>query len=75
METFEVSNENPSILIIIIITAEKSLRELRQLYFKLKDQVFSKPGKGLGFDSKALEDLLKETLGETYCMNDVPHPK
>ena len=55
--------------------AKKSLRELRQLYLKLKNEVFASPKFGVVFNTEALERLLKDTLGEHMKMKDVAHPK
>ena len=53
--------------------AKRTLAELRQVYFKMKEEVFSA---GFGTDNtKALEDLLKETIGENMRMSDVTEPK
>ena len=55
-----------------ISIANKSLAELRQVYFKMKEEIFS----GFSRDNtKALEDLLKETMGENMRMSDVDQPK
>ena len=55
--------------------ANKSLRELRQLYLKLKNEVFASPKFGVVFNTEALERLLKDTFGEDLKMKDVAHPK
>ena len=48
---------------------------LRDLYFRLKEEVFSKGKIGFCYDSDRLEQLLKEELGEKLTMKDVKHPK
>jgi len=53
----------------------KSLAQLRQLYFRLKEQVFSRSRMGYAYNSKALEELLKEELGTELRMCDVNYPK
>ena len=55
--------------------AKKSLRELRQMYLKLKDEVFASPKFGVAFNTEALEHLLKDALGTKMTMRDVTHPK
>ena len=59
----------------VLTLAKKSLWELRQMYLKLKDEVFASPKFGVVFNTEALERLLKETLGVTMKMGDVTHPK
>ena len=55
--------------------AKKNLSELRQLYFKLKDQVFSSGRLRVGYDTDALEEVLKETFGTDATMADCRYPK
>ena len=52
------------------------MHKLRQIYFKLKDHVFSnaKMG-GYAYNSEELERLLKEEFGTEMKMSDVKHPK
>ena len=53
-----------------------SLQHLRQLYFKLKEQVFAQSRMGgYACNTRALEQLLKEELGTELTMSDVSHPK
>ena len=61
--------------VISLLTAGKSLLEIRQLYFKMKEEVFSSPRAGLPFNTKALEKLLQDELGTEMCMGDVKQPK
>lgn len=51
------------------------MAQLRQLYFRLKEQVFSRSRMGYAYNSKALEELLKEELGTELRMCDVNYPK
>ena len=55
--------------------AKKSLKELRQLCFQLKDEVFGSPKFGIAYNTEALEELLKKSLGTEMKMSDVTHPK
>ena len=56
-----------------------SLEEVKQFYFRLKEQVFKGKGIlglfGFGCDSKKLEELLKEVFGTEMRMTDKQHPK
>lgn len=56
-------------------TGKKSLTELRQLYFLLKNRIFMKSRYGYGYSSNALEEILKDYLKEDVRMSDVIHPK
>eukprot|EP00731_Ephydatia_muelleri_P031640 Em0023g147a len=69
-----VGTSTGGILALAIVYAKKSLKELRQLYFRLREKVFANP-RGMNYDTEALEELLKENFGTTMCMNDVHHPK
>ena len=61
--------------VISLLTAGKSLLEIRQWYFKMKEEVFSSPRAGLPFNTRALEKLLQDELGTEMCMSDVKQPK
>lgn len=52
-----------------------SLKEIRQLYFKLKEEVFANPNFGIGFNTDALERLLLELPGAKMRMSEVRSPK
>ena len=54
---------------------KKSLREIFQLYFRMKDKIFSKPRIGFGFNTDVLEEILQECLDLDVKMTDVTHPK
>jgi len=56
------------------IKADKSLNELRQLYFKLKDEVFGKSRASVAYNTEALERILKKELGDQR-MSDVKYPR
>lgn len=55
--------------------AKKSLSELRQLYFKLKDKVFGNDRFGFAYDTETLEKILKEQFGTTMTLDSVTTPK
>lgn len=61
--------------IIYTTVAKKSLKELRQLCFQLKDDVFASPKFGIAYNTESLEELLKKYLGTEMKMSDVKHPK
>ncbi|XP_078034876.1 calcium-independent phospholipase A2 VIA [Augochlora pura] len=54
------------------LASGKSLRECQALYFRLKEEAFigTRP-----YQSKPLETVLKDCLGETTVMSDIKHPK
>lgn len=56
-------------------TANKSLAELRQLYFKMKDRVFGSDRFGFAYNTEALEKLLKEEFGTSMRLGSVTTPK
>lgn len=53
----------------------KTLSELRQLYFKMKEDIFAKSGFEIGYNTKALERILKHTLDDKMRMSDIKEPK
>jgi len=57
-----------------LYAAKKSLQEIRQAYFKVKNRVFAKARFGLVFSAEAMEEILKEMLGDIR-MFDVKKPK
>ncbi len=59
----------------VYFLAKKSVEELRQICWQLKDVVFANPKFGILYNSEALEKLLKETVGTTMRMSDITHPK
>ena len=46
-----------------LFSAKKTLKEIRQLYFRLKDDVFASPRFGLSYNTEALERLLIDIFG------------
>ena len=55
--------------------AGKTVKELRQLFFRMKDEVFANPKFGVVFNSEALEKMLKDAIGPTKRMSEIKHPK
>jgi hypothetical protein len=53
------------------------LEDLKRVYFSMKDTVFKRQSKFISqiCDTKALEDLLKGTLGTVSTMDSVKKPK
>lgn len=62
-------------MISYVYTAKKSLVQLRQLYFRMKDEVFAKVKGAVSFNTPALEKILKEVFTETRCMDDESYPR
>lgn len=60
---------------LINCSGKKSLREIFQLYFMMKDRIFSKSRIGFGFNTEVLEEILQEYLDPDIKMTDVTHPK
>ena len=60
----------------LILVAKKSITQLRQLYFKMKDEIFGKVRHGgISFNTLGLEKLLKEEFTEHVCMDDESYPR
>lgn len=62
-------------MLLLLPPGGKSLTQLRELYFRLKEQIFARSRMGYAYNSKALEELLKEELGTELNMCDVEYPK
>lgn len=61
---------------IVIFTAKKSIGQLRQLYFRMKDEIFGKVRHaGMSYNTVGLEKLLREQFTEHMCMDDVTYPR
>ena len=59
----------------LLSLGNKSLEEVRQLYYKLKDDVFGNSMiASLNFNTDKLQKFLQETFGEMK-MNDVKYPR
>ena len=59
---------------LVLCAAKKSLSELRQLYFRMKDEIFGNARAGMAYNTEALEKILKDEMGEV-SMNDVQYPR
>ena len=57
------------------IPGNMSLVQLRQLYFRLKQQIFANTRLGYAYNSRGLEELLQDELGTDLRMCDIKHPK
>ena len=56
--------------------AKKSLYQLKQLYFEMKEDVFGSGNKyGYGFNTKKMEEVLKRNFGSEMTMMSVLEPK
>ncbi len=55
--------------------AKKSLKELQQLFFKMKDDVFTKPRAGIAFNTKAMEKMIIDEFGYDMTMSSIKQPK
>lgn len=60
---------------MFLFTAKKSVTEIRQLYFRMKDEIFGKVKGGMTFNTAGLEALLKEEFSEHVCMDDITYPR
>lgn len=58
-----------------LFAGKKSLQELRQLYFGLKDKVITRNQSGFGFNSEALQDIIVDYIGRDIRMCEIQHPK
>ena len=74
-ECFRSGVKHAVISVELLPIAKKSLQELRQLYFKLKDKVFARDRMGFAYNTDALESILKEELGEDMVMSDCHFPR
>ncbi len=63
------------LIMLIYFIANKSLLNLRQLYFLMKDGIFKKNWHGFTSNSEMLENILKDYLDPNIKMSDVSHPK
>ena len=63
------------IVALALVYKQMSLSRVRSLYFRMKEEVFSKGRVGFCYDTVRLEELLKESLGTDVHMGDVTHPK
>ncbi len=63
------------IVALALVYRQMSISQLRNLFFQLKEEVFSKGRVGFCYDTAKLEEMLKEELGTDTRMSDVKHPK
>ena len=61
--------------IIQLLLANKSLDEMRTMYFKFKDSVFCKRGVVPQAETEVLEKILKDTFGETQTLGSKIYPR
>jgi len=63
--------------ILYVSIADKPLKELRKMYFKLKDKIFAKCWNGAipYSNTEALEEILKETFGEDQKLGSKEYPR
>ena len=66
--------ENHGEMFVYMYVGKRSLAEMRQFYFKAREDVFKDPHGGITFDSDAFEHMIVDAFGEMK-MNDVQHPK
>lgn len=58
----------------VCAVAKRSLPQLRQLYFRMKDKVFKNERLGFSYNTDALEEILQEEFGE-ITMSEVEFPR
>ena len=59
-----------------MVSAKKSLYQLKQLYFEMKEDVFGSGNKyGYDFDTKKMEEVLKRNFTPEIRMASVLEPK
>ena len=61
--------------VVYFLVANKSLDELRTMYFKFKDSIFRKRGVVPQGETEVLEKILKETFGETQTLGSRDYPR
>lgn len=63
-------------VIVFVFLANKSISQLRQLYFRMKDEIFGQTRHGgVSYNTDGLERVLKEEFKEHLCMDDVTYPR
>ena len=63
-------------ILLFIFVAKKSLQDLKQLFFKLKDDVFGTAKmNGFGCNTSKLTEILKSYFGDTMKMSDIIEPR
>ena len=59
----------------IIAVGKKTLKEIRQLYFRLREDVFGSGRLGMGYDTPKLEEILQHEFGTKMTMDDISYPR
>ncbi|KAL5457013.1 hypothetical protein EMCRGX_G034246 [Ephydatia muelleri] len=70
-----VGTSTGGVVALGLVYGDKSLLDLRQIYFEIKETVFEKAKLGYVCDSQAFEEILKRYLTPDKRMGDVRHPK
>lgn len=70
-----IGTSSGGIVALALVYRQMPLFQLRNLYFRLKEEVFSKGRVGFCYDTVRLEELLKESLGADIRMGDVKYPR
>jgi calcium-independent phospholipase A2 len=70
-----IGTSTGGIVALGLVYGKKSLSELRQIYFKLKEEIFAKSGFGIGYNTEALEKILKSSFDSKMKMSDIKEPK
>ncbi|CAI8015911.1 85/88 kDa calcium-independent phospholipase A2 [Geodia barretti] len=68
-----VATSTGAIIVLGLLYAKKSLQEIRQLYYRLKDDVFASPRFGMAYNTSALEELLVDLFGTEMTMEHDSH--
>ena len=55
--------------------AKKSMKELQQVGFRIRDEVFAKAKFQVGFNSSKLENIYRDAFGEDLTMDAVKYPR
>ena len=58
---------------LLIYTGNKTVSDVKRLYFKLREEVFSQTD--MARRSQALDGFLQSYLGTQMKMSDIQHPK
>jgi len=70
-----IGNSIGGIMALGLVYADMSLNQLRRLYFRIKDEVFSSRRPGFGYNTKALETILQKEFGTELRMCDRTFPR
>eukprot|EP00731_Ephydatia_muelleri_P026391 Em0018g491a len=58
-----------------LVHAKKSMKELQQVGFRIRDEVFAKAKFQVGFNSSKLENIYRDAFGEDLTMDAVKYPR